>query len=368
MRGIVNERAAAASRTENGPVALRYREVRSRLFLSEMPFGATVVVTNSYSFRYVEGTASMIYYIGPRGNGALAFGGDNMPDALPIDAPFDLDLTLNYDQGHRWRPDRDDHGWYTGVLGQDLVRIRRKREDGPIECEPCEEGIADKLRQQFRLTDYDERIESVYAQLQLDPEMAALVKRYYGLRIMKVDPWECLVFFILSAHNHYQSRVPTAVTANSMDEIAEQFWKDESWAYDRFPFPSPKEVGSQSGLANLQELWQDRPNAPRRISGLTDMPRRIHEAASFVEAGQLHELQGGSTDHAVYVLETMLRGVGPKTAHCVALFGLGHMDAFPLDAHITESLLSLYGREPFRPYAGYASRFLFMEGLRNSSR
>ena len=38
MRGIVKERAAAASLTENGPVALRYKEVRSRLFFSEMPF------------------------------------------------------------------------------------------------------------------------------------------------------------------------------------------------------------------------------------------------------------------------------------------------------------------------------------------
>ena len=80
-------------------------------------------------------------------------------------------------------------------FGQDLVSIRQKREDGPIEFEPCEEGIADKLRQQFRLTDYDERIEAVYAQLQLDPKMAALVERYYGLRIMKVDPWE--VFGVL---------------------------------------------------------------------------------------------------------------------------------------------------------------------------
>ena len=53
------------------------------------------------------------------------------------------------------------------MLGQDLVSIRQKREDGPIEFEPCEEGIADKLRQQFRLTDDDERIEAVYAQLQL---------------------------------------------------------------------------------------------------------------------------------------------------------------------------------------------------------
>ena len=72
MRGIVKERAAAASRTENGPVALRYNAVRSRLFLSEMPFGPMVVVANSYSFYYVEDTASMIYSIGLQGNGASA--------------------------------------------------------------------------------------------------------------------------------------------------------------------------------------------------------------------------------------------------------------------------------------------------------
>ena len=69
MRGIVKERAAAASRTENGPVALRYKEVRSRLFLSEMPFGP-MVVANSYSFQGIEDTASMVYSIGQRGNGA----------------------------------------------------------------------------------------------------------------------------------------------------------------------------------------------------------------------------------------------------------------------------------------------------------
>ena len=363
MRGIVNERAAAASRTENGPVAFRYKEVRSRLFLSEMPLGATVVA-NSYSFHDSEDTAPMIYSMGSRGNEASAFGGDNMPDELPI-ASFDLDLTLEYDQGHRWRPDRKDHGWYTSVLGKDFVRIRQKNSHGPIEFEPRTQETASKLLWQFRA---DEDTEAIYAKLRHDSRMATLVDRYHGLRIMRVDLWECLVFFILSAHNHNQSRVPTALTASSVDEIAEQFWKGEPWTYDRFPFPSPEEVGSQSGLANLKELWQDRTDAPRRIRGLTDMPRRIHEAARFVEAGQLHELQGGSTDNVARVLETMLRGVGPKTAHCVALFGLGHMNAFPLDAHITEALLSLYGRDPFQPHARYASQFLFMEGLRNSSR
>ena len=349
-------------------MALRYKAVRSRLFLSEMPFGATVVVANSYSFHYVEDTAPMIYSIGSRGNGALGFGGDNMPDELPIDSPFDLDLTLKYDQGHRWRPDRDDQGWYTGVLGQDLVSIRQKREDGPIEFEPCEEGIADKLRQQFRLTDYDERIEAVYAQLQLEPKMAALVERYYGLRIMKVDPWEWLVFFILSAHNHSQSHVATSPTANAMDEIARWFWEDGHRPGGRYPFPSPEDVGSQSGLYKLNDLWGlGRVTMLPRIGGLNEMPRRIHEAAQFVAAGGLDELEGKPSGEVISVLDE-LPGVGAKTAYCVALFGLGCMDAFPIDAHVTRALLSLYGRDPFQPYAGYASQFLFMEGLRNSSR
>ena len=301
-----------------------------------------------------------------------------MPDGLPIDSPFDLDLTLEYDQGHRWRPDREDHGWYTSVLGQDFVRIRQKCKHDSIEFEPGEERIANKLRQQFRLNEDDERVKDVYDRLSDDSKMKKLVERYHGLRVMRVDPWECLVFFILSAHNHYQSRVPTAPTANSIDKIAERFGNDRPWVHDRYPFPRPEEISSQSGLDKLLELWSERTDVPRRlggsastprrIRGLAEMPWRIYEAARFVEAGQLDELEGGSTDHAVKVLDTMLRGVGPKTAHCVALFGLGHMDAFPVDAHITEALLSLYGRDPFQPYAGYASQFLFMEGLRNSPR
>ncbi len=87
-----------------------------------------------------------------------------MPDELPVDLPFDLGLTLECDQGRRRRPDHADHGWCASVLGQDLVRIRQKRKDGPVAFDPCEEGIANKLRQQFRLTDYDERIETIHAQ------------------------------------------------------------------------------------------------------------------------------------------------------------------------------------------------------------
>ena len=59
-------------------------------------------------------------------------------------------------------------------------------------------------------------------------------------------------------------------------------------------------------------------------------------------------------------------GVGVKTAHCVALFGLECMDAVPIDTHVTRALHSLYGQDPLPAFCGYASQFLFMEGLTNS--
>ena len=96
-----------------------------------------------------------------------------------------------------------------------------------------------------------------------------------------------------------------------------------------------------------------------RIGGLNEMPRRIHEAAQFVAAGGLDELEGKPSGEVISVLDE-LPSVGAKTAHCVAPFGLGCVDAFPIDAHVTRALLSLHGRDPFQPYAGYASQFLFM--------
>ena len=74
------------------------------------------------------------------------WGGERVPYELSIGPPFDLDLTLEYDQGHRWRPDGEDPGWYTSVLGRDFVRVRQKTSHGPIEFEPCTEEIASKLR------------------------------------------------------------------------------------------------------------------------------------------------------------------------------------------------------------------------------
>ena len=71
------------------------------------------------------------------------------------------------------------------------------------------------------------------------------------------------------------------------------------------------------------------------------------------------------------------KGVGPKVANCVALFGLHLVDAFPIDVWVKRVMNRLYGipennrremekfaEENFSPYSGIAQQYLFFH-IRN---
>lgn len=49
-----------------------------------------------------------------------------------------------------------------------------------------------------------------------------------------------------------------------------------------------------------------------------------------------------------------LYGVGEKVADCICLFGLHHLEAFPVDTHILQAMEKHYKRGfPRRRYKGY---------------
>ena len=66
-----------------------------------------------------------------------------------------------------------------------------------------------------------------------------------------------------------------------------------------------------------------------------------------------------------------IKGVGPKVAACVLLFGLGHLEGFPIDVWMRRAMNELYGidikgnmaqafaLEKFGSYAGIAQQYLF---------
>ena len=67
-----------------------------------------------------------------------------------------------------------------------------------------------------------------------------------------------------------------------------------------------------------------------------------------------------------------LKGVGPKVANCIMLFGYGRMDRFPIDVWIRRVMhelyeirendfkkMTCYAREKFKEYGGIAQQYLF---------
>ena len=65
-------------------------------------------------------------------------------------------------------------------------------------------------------------------------------------------------------------------------------------------------------------------------------------------------------------------GIGKKVADCICVFGLHHLDAFPIDTHVKQILAAHYKDGfPFHRYKGYAAimqQYMFYHDLLNSKK
>ncbi len=293
---------------------------------------------------------------------------------IPIDQPFDLESTLACGQGHRWLSIGDDE-WYEGVIGDNLIYIRQISEGLEFRTIADKAEIARQLRCHFRLED---DIEYIYGHLsKCDPKMAMLVRKFRGLRVMRTDPWECLVFFILTANAEIDQ------SKENMERIARKFRTSQPLdgsKETRYAFPMPSDLCERGALEKLERL----------NFGLEDKAARIYEAACAVRRGQLDLNTLKKEPDVIKVIQKLKQLYSDsytdagKTVNCVALFALDKLDGFPIDTHIFKALNRLYGSEPgypkhktsatvgrwkwcrekFGPYAGYASQFLFTYSFR----
>ena len=89
----------------------------------------------------------------------------------------------------------------------------------------------------------------------------------------------------------------------------------------------------------------------------------IIDAATKVSSGEilLENLKTTDFNTAREKLMT-IKGVGPKVADCVLLFGLGHIEAFPQDVWIKRAMAQMFEGELPQcavPYAGIVQQYIF---------
>ena len=192
----------------------------------------------------------------------------------------------------------------------------------------CPDEALPFWKQYFDLgTDYGSFIASIRAD---DAYLAAAADAGSGIRILRQDLWEMMITFLISQ----QKTIPKIREA--VEALAKKYGAKRTAALSDgsirtyYSFPSPEELAS----ASLDDLLTLK---------LGYRAKYIHRLIQDVLAGNvsLESLAALPPDEAMTAL-TSLYGIGPKVANCVCLFGLHHIDAFPVDTWIRKILMSQY--------------------------
>ncbi len=277
---------------------------------------------------------------------------------LPV-RNYDLAATLASGQAFRWRPSGT--GW-EGVIAGRWVHLTQT--DAGISARSI--GLRPEELTTYLQTDVD--LDAVLRTFPDDAPLRASVEACRGLRLLKQEPWECLVSFICSSTK--QIVQIQQIIELLCEQFGERILRPERGDDDSSDpvsggraraFPSPERLA----MASEAEL---------RACKMGFRAPYVRAAAQAVAAGELdlEAVRGLTCDGARDTL-TRLPGVGPKIANCVLLFAYGFQAAFPVDVWVMKALRELYfpRRRPspkrlerfvrtyFGPNAGYAQQYLF---------
>ena len=264
---------------------------------------------------------------------------------LPVSGPLDLDLTFSCGQAFRWT--REGRAW-RGIVGRADLEVSLVAPERLSVLVRGQDPGPEALVRYFRL-DQDPRDHLAHAEeLRHLPGILPL----FGLRLLCQDPWETLASFISSAASNIRK------IGRCVEGVADRGGE---------PIPgSPRRTFPDA--AGVAAIGSKR----LRATGLGfRAPYLAHTARILTTNGfSWDELRAAPYDEARAAL-TALPGVGPKIADCTLLFGLGRLEAYPVDRWIRRATLELASRRRakdeelsrwaarFGPGRGYLQQILF---------
>ena len=280
--------------------------------------------------------------------------------------------TLPTGQAFGWRRSGDE---YHGVLGDAAVAVREHPSTKCCEWRAAADREAEAKR---RLDDYfrtQTSFEELYAGWSAsDARFAAVAPAVRGVRILRQDPFECLISFICSSNNNI-ARITLMLTRlrEAFGSKVELPSLDDGEAVTLHTFPSP------DALADIDD------KVLRDLGFGYRAPYVINTCKTIAEKGP-GWLEGLREKTRQECKEALLEcsGVGPKVADCVALFSLEQAACIPVDTHvwriarrdydatleevasITPTVYERVGdlfRDRFGPTAGWAHAVLFAAEL-----
>lgn len=254
-----------------------------------------------------------------------------------------LDLEKTAESGQCFRLTPRGAGWHLAALGRSLDIQPMDGGEFLFSCSEAEYRAV--WTDYFDIdADYDMYAEAVPPE---DAFLTAAAAFSRGVRILRQDPWETLITFILSQRKN----IPAI--RRGVEELSRRYGAPIPHTGE-FAFPGPGSLAS----AGEEEL---------RACGLGYRAPYVLAAARMTAEGTLNlDSLKALPDAALLEALTAVPGVGVKVANCVRLFGFHRLGAFPRDVWIERVIQEQYGGSfPLERYAGFAGviqQYLFFYG------
>ena len=266
---------------------------------------------------------------------------------------LDLDNTICCGQIFRYEKLEDNS--YIVILKDRVVKLKYIDNKLYIDSNNMD-NIENVIREYLDLDrDYISIIENIK---KCDDVLGKYLDKSVGLKMIKQDPIECIISYIISQNNSVRN------IKNSLDLISYKFG-DKVIFLDKeyYLFPSIDKLSKIS----LEEFRECKVGFRDRY--LVDIISDIVE--NRLNVNYIFEMN--SEDSLRYLMS--FRGIGMKVASCILLFAYGKYDVYPIDTWVKKYMDTNYGikdekkikefcKEKYGKYSGLAIQYIF-NGMRN---
>ncbi|HWT27771.1 MAG TPA: DNA glycosylase [Mobilitalea sp.] len=170
-----------------------------------------------------------------------------------------------------------------------------------------------------------------------------------GIRILRQEPFEMLISFIISQNKNIPSIKQCITRICETYGETKHYGEGSQIEYHTFPTPEKLAAAEKEELRALKLGYRD---------------EYIIRASQAVQSGSINlpELMLCSHEEAVSALKN-IHGIGDKVANCISLYGLHHIEAFPIDVWIKKVLSEIYQNsfsvDRYQGYAGIVQQYMF---------
>lgn len=273
---------------------------------------------------------------------------------IRIEKPFKLDDTVTCGQIFRFFP--QDDGSYDIIIKDRVINVYMDEKDLCVSSNK-EEDLKEVVMDYFDLNNDYETMNTFL--INSDKKLADAVEFSSGLMMIKQDPFETIMSYIISANNG----VPQI--ASALNNIAKNYGEKVTFnekEYYLFPqYKNLKDVSAQD-YRNCKVGFRD-----KYLKAMVDKLNN-----NEIDLDEFYELD--TKEALAKFMENV--GIGPKVASCILLFAYQKYDVFPIDTWVKKVMKNDYGIEgeknirefaikTYGKYSGIAIQYLFNYG-RNS--